>query len=107
MIDFFSSSIEENLLIAVLIIIIFVILFEILYKLNLFKNKILVAIISLSITFLSLYSGFTKKIAIKILQITTSGFVIGLGILLAIIFIIFLITSITGKKIKIRKIGKK
>ncbi len=101
--DAFFGNLQEELMIFILIIIIFVILFEILYKLKIFKNKFLAALVALLITLISLYTGYTRKLALKILQISTASFVIGLGILLAIAFILFLILSVTGKRVKIFK----
>jgi uncharacterized membrane protein YoaK (UPF0700 family) len=102
-----TAEMQENLMTAILVIIIFVILFEILHRIKIFYNKALAAIVALLITFISLYYGFTKKLALRILQISAGGFVIGLGIALAIAFVAFLIVSITGKKPPIPRLRQK
>ncbi|MEM2932780.1 MAG: hypothetical protein QW622_01025 [Candidatus Pacearchaeota archaeon] len=85
-----GESVTQNILIFILILIIFVILFDILSRLRLFK-KPFAAIIALIITLIALQTGLTRALALKILQVSAGGFAVALGIVLAIIFILFML----------------
>lgn len=61
------------------------------------------SIIAFLITLISLLVGWTRRLAAKILQISTSIYVFVLAALIALAFIFFLISSIIGKPIKLRK----
>ncbi|MEM1535411.1 MAG: hypothetical protein QW199_03250 [Candidatus Pacearchaeota archaeon] len=85
-----GESVTQNILILILILIIFVILFDILSRTHLFKRPF-AAIIAFIITLIALQTGLTRALALKILQVSAGGFAIVLAIVLAIIFILFVL----------------
>lgn len=91
-----GENLTQNILIAILIIIIFTIIFEILSRIKLFK-KTIVAIISLIITLIALQTGFTRAIALKILQVSVAGFIITFVLLILVAFILFIFPHLSKK----------
>lgn len=90
--EILGENLTQNILIAILIIIIFVIIFDVFIRIKIF-GRWMAAIIALIITLIGLKLGYIRTLAIKILQFISGGFAIALSIILAIIFILFLLKS--------------